>query len=82
MRLELRLKTNHSDGQQRRVGGGQRMGCRLGLGDALRFRFEGKGPRGVFICSLCGLKKKKILNGVVTLCFCDFFQILLTIIRD
>lgn len=65
MRLELRLKTNHSDGQQRRVGGGQRMGCRLGLGDALRFRFEGKGPRGVFICSLSGLKKKK--NGFVTL---------------
>lgn len=57
MRLELRLKTNHSDGQQRRVGGGQRMGCRLGLGDALRFRFEGKGPRGVFIRSLSALKK-------------------------
>lgn len=70
MRLELRLKTNHSDGQQRRVGGGQRMGCRLGLGDALRFGFEGKGPRGVFICSL---------SGVVTLCFCDFLQILLSI---
>lgn len=63
MRLELRLKTNHSDGQQRRVGGGQRMGCRLGLGDALRFRFEGKGPRGVFICSLSGLKKKKKVSS-------------------
>lgn len=80
MRLELRLKTNHSDGQQRRVGGGQRMGCRLGLGDALRFRFEGKGPRGVFICSLSALKKKKKLvsSHSVFVTFSKFYFLLKT----
>lgn len=80
--LELRLKTNHCDGQQRQgaegVEGG---GCgEWGLawveGGAERLRFKGKGPQGACVCVcsriefICSFTQSSVCKF-----FCDFFNL-------
>lgn len=81
MRLEPRLKTNHSDGQQRQGGRGgwRETGVLAWVGGCIKVEIQGERSPGyicvcVFICNLSGLRNLFLYSVSHSLIFCDFFK--------
>lgn len=85
-RLEPRLKTNHTDGQQRQGGrggveGGGGWGVLAWVGGCIKVEIQGERSPGyicvcvcVLICSLSALRNLFLYTVSHSLMFCDFFK--------